>query len=177
MIVAQVMPPEQSAVVALDSVSFRVFYDEALPRVYGYLLRRCGGNRSVAEDLTQETFLAAVGELRRGRVVEARLPWVLGIARHKLVDYYRRSERMRRELPLAEDADGVGVEPHAGDDRALAALVSLPAAQRAALVLRHLDGLSVPEVAAVLERSVEAVESLLARGRVSFRRAYAEVSE
>jgi DNA-directed RNA polymerase specialized sigma24 family protein len=43
--------------------------------------------------------------------------------------------------------------------------------------LRHLDGLSVPEVAATLERSVEAVESLLARGRVSFRRAYTEVSE
>jgi RNA polymerase sigma-70 factor (ECF subfamily) len=44
--------------------------------------------------------------------------------------------------------------------------------QRAALVLRHLDGYSVPEVAAALGRSVEATESLLARGRRHFRRAY-----
>ncbi len=69
------------------------------------------------------------------------------------------------------------LEPEVGDERAVEVLAQLPAAQRAALVLRHLDGLSVPEVARTLERSVEAVESLLARGRVSFRRAYAEVSE
>ena len=63
---------------------------------------------------------------------------------------------------------------HETDDRALAALAAVPAAQRVALVLRHVDGLSVPEVATALGRSIEAVESLLARGRVGFRRAYAE---
>jgi RNA polymerase sigma-70 factor (ECF subfamily) len=56
----------------------------------------------------------------------------------------------------------------------VAALARVPAAQRAALVLRHVDGFSVPEVADLLGRSVEAVESLLARGRVSLRRAYLE---
>ena len=178
MIVAQVMPTGKAVSIPLDAASFRVFYDEALPRVFGYLLRRCGGNRSVAEDLTQETFLAAVRQLRGGCPVEAPLPWVLGIARHKLVDHYRRSERWGPEPFVAEsEADGATMEPDAGDERAVAALARLPAAQRAALVLRHLDGLSVPEVATALERSVEAVESLLARGRASFRRAYAEVPE
>jgi RNA polymerase sigma-70 factor (ECF subfamily) len=178
MIVAQVMPSSRAESVSLDSGSFRVFYDEALPRVYGYMLRRCGGSRSVAEDLTQETFLAAVRELQRGRTVESALPWVLGIARYKLVDYYRRSERWLPEQVLGEvEVDGVIEAPEVGDERAVEALAQLPAAQRAALVLRHLDGLSVPEVATTLARSVEAVESLLARGRVSFRRAYAEVSE
>ena len=46
--------------------------------------------------------------------------------------------------------------------------------QRAALVLRHMEGLSVPELAQVLGRSVEAAESLLSRGRVGFKRAYLE---
>jgi RNA polymerase sigma-70 factor, ECF subfamily len=177
MIVAQVMPSEQPITVGLDPASFRVFYDEALPRVYGYVLRRCGGDRAVAEDLTQETFLAAVRELRRDRSVEAPIPWVLGIARHKLVDHYRRSERWQPAPEPAEVDTGGSVEPDVSDGRAVEALAQVPAAQRAALVLRHLDGLSVPEVASVLERSVEAVESLLARGRVSFRRAYAEVSK
>ena len=48
--------------------------------------------------------------------------------------------------------------------------------QRAALVLRHMEGLSVPELAQVLGRSVEAAESLLSRGRVGFKRAYLEES-
>jgi DNA-directed RNA polymerase specialized sigma24 family protein len=58
--------------------------------------------------------------------------------------------------------------------RALAALAKVPSPQREALALRHLDGMSVPQVAAALRRSVEATESLLARGRVKFRRAYLE---
>jgi RNA polymerase sigma-70 factor (ECF subfamily) len=45
------------------------------------------------------------------------------------------------------------------------------------LVLRYLDGLSVPEIAATVGRSVAAVESLVARGRVSFKRAYDEAGD
>ena len=56
-------------------------YDRALPQVYGYLLRRCG-DRTLAEDLTSETFLGAVGADGPFTV-----PWLIGIARHKLVDH------------------------------------------------------------------------------------------
>jgi RNA polymerase sigma-70 factor (ECF subfamily) len=162
---------------AADAASFRVFYAEALPRVYGYFLRRCGGAVVVAEDLTQDTFLAAVTELRKGRAVAAPVPWVLSIARHKLVDHYRRQERAERLLRKKErDLAVAGADGgSAARDRTVAALIQVPAAQRAALVLRHLDGLSVPDVARTLGRSVESVESLLARGRQSFRRAYQEV--
>jgi RNA polymerase sigma-70 factor, ECF subfamily len=177
MIAAEAMPTGHAEPFALDSASFRAFYDEALPRVYGYLLRRCSGNVAIAEDLTQETFLAAVRELRKQRRIDAPVPWILGIARHKLVDHYRRSETRKPELALVDDPELPAAEPDASDELALTALDRVPAAQRAALVLRHLDDLSVPEVATVLGRSVEAVESLLARGRVSFRRAYLEVSK
>jgi RNA polymerase sigma-70 factor, ECF subfamily len=154
-----------------DPARFRAFYEAALPRVYGYLVHRCG-SVTVAEDLAQETFLAAVVELRKGTVVEAPLPWIFGIARHKLVDHYRRSERLGAAArPSDEPAPELD-----SDGRALAALSTVPPAQRLALVLRHVDGLSVPEIAAALGRSVEAVESLLARGRVGFRRAYLETA-
>jgi RNA polymerase sigma-70 factor (ECF subfamily) len=164
----------------LDEATFRAFYDDALPRVYGYLLHRCSGRVQVAEDLTQETFLAAVRELRRGRRVEAAIPWVYGIARHKLIDHYRRQERAERLVGgAAGDAPETSLDASASATRddLLEALESLPAAQRAALVLRHADGCSVPEVAEALGRSIEAVESLLARARVGFRQAYGEASQ
>lgn len=157
---------------------FRAFYAEALPRVYGYFIVRCRAEPSVAEDLTQEVFLAAVAELNRGRVVNAPLPWIVGIARHKLMDHLRCQRRtgwsvvrwedvVREEIPVDESEV-------ISSGRALAALAAVPSPQREALALRHVDGLSVPDVAAALGRSVEATESLLARGRVKFRRAYLE---
>lgn len=162
-----------------DPDAFRAFYDEALPRVYSYLFHRCGGRVAVAEDLTQETFLAAVKEIKRGRTVETPVAWVLVIARHKLVDHYRREEREERKAEAAREALAVDDELVSWDgevsrERALAALRSVAASQRAALALRYLDGLSVPEVADALGRSVEATESLLARGREAFKRLYVE---
>jgi RNA polymerase sigma-70 factor (ECF subfamily) len=167
MLSMQAIEAPAGALAADDGDSFRRFYEEALPLVYGYLVRRCGGSAATAEDLTQETFLAAVAELRKGRRVEAPVPWVLGIARHKLLDHYRRQSRRERTVTLGDDLELVSGAPEDADDRAVAALARVP---------RHLDGFSVPEVASALGRSIEAVESLLVRGRTSFRRAYAEVN-
>ena len=163
----------------LDPESFRSFYEEALPRVYGYFLHRCGGSVAVAEDLTSETFLAAVRELKREKRVETPIAWIYGIARHKLVDHYRREEREERSLALAFQAEEREEELVVSDDpasreRAIAALAEVAPTQRAALVLCYVDGLSVAEAAAALVRSVEAVESMLARGRQTFKRAYLE---
>src|SRR3954451_18711136 len=72
-------------------------YDEALPQVYGYLLSRCG-QRALAEDLTAETFLAAVDTVRKDQPVSA--AWLVGVARHKLADHWRRQAREERGLSL-----------------------------------------------------------------------------
>ncbi|MFN8589888.1 MAG: RNA polymerase sigma factor [Thermomicrobiales bacterium] len=76
-----------------DPERFRDFYTAALPRVYGYFAHRLGGDTALAEDLTQDTFLAAVRELRRGASVTEPMPWLLGIARHKWLDHLRRQQR------------------------------------------------------------------------------------
>src|SRR5262245_8747633 len=166
---------------ALDSSpdAFPAFYEEALPRVYGYFLHRCGGSVQVAEDLTQETFLAAVAELKKGRRVRAPIAWIYGIARHKLLDHYHTQERLERGLVPAGEADEfedelVVPEDEEAHERAIAALASVAASQRAALVLCYVDGFSVREAAGILGKGEEAVESLLARGRASFKRAYLE---
>jgi RNA polymerase sigma-70 factor (ECF subfamily) len=151
-------------------------YDRALPQVYGYLLPRCG-SPPVAEDLTAETFLAAVTALQRGTVGSVTVGWLVGVARHKLVDHWRRLAREERKLALAHDEAAVSDDPwDAHLDAAVArdVLGELGAHHRAALTLRYLDGLGVAEVADHLGRTLHATEALLVRARSAFRRAYGE---
>ena len=74
-------------------------YDDALPHVYGYLLARCG-DIGLAEDLTAESFLAAVHAVRKPGAPDPSIPWLIGVARHKLADHWRRAEREQRGLRL-----------------------------------------------------------------------------
>jgi RNA polymerase sigma-70 factor (ECF subfamily) len=176
-----VSAPRAETVLGLDARSFGAFYDDALAHIYGYFLHRCGGSVTIAEDLTQETFLAAVAELAKDRRVTAPTAWIHGIARHKLLDHYRQQERVERSLSAAWEAEQLEAEVVVEDtqqarERTVQALASVAASQRAALVLCYLDGYSVPEAAQQLGKSTEAVESLLARGRLSFKRAYLEES-
>lgn len=129
-------------------------YDTALPEVYGYLLSRCA-QRALAEDLTAETFLAALQACRRQPPPSPSTGWLVGIARHKLVDHWRALEREERGLRVLDG--GADVEDDPWDSR--------------------LDGLAVPEVAAHLGRTVHATETLLVRARKAFRHDYARLTE
>lgn len=153
-------------------------YDAALPQVYGYVLARCG-RRALAEDLTSETFLAAATACRRHPPPAMSTGWLIGIARHKLVDHWRAAEREERGLRAVGESDRV-VDPWADDpwDAHLDAVVAREVldaqtgVHRAVLTLRYLDGLAVPECARALGRTVAATESLLTRARAAFRRSY-----
>lgn len=148
-------------------------YDDALPQVYGYLLHRCR-NSSVAEDIAAETFMAAIESIGRGAVAEVTTAWLIGIARHKLVDHWRRIERDERNL-RAVDAPAAADDPWNAELDGFAArdtLERLGAHHRSALTLRYVDDLSVPQVAAILDRTVHATEALLVRARRAFRDVY-----
>jgi RNA polymerase sigma-70 factor (ECF subfamily) len=154
---------------ALDGAALVALYERAIPQVYGYLLDRCG-DRATAEDLTAETMLAAV----RSADVTPSMPWLIGVARHKLADHWRRKARDQRLVDeLSSDATtGVAEDPwDASLDASAAAdtLRRLGPHHRLALTLRYVDGLSVPETAEVLERTVHATEALLVRARRAFR--------
>ena len=148
-------------------------YDRALPHVYGYLLSRCGAV-GLAEDLTAETLLAAVDAVRSRRVAVS-VPWLVGVARHKLVDHWRRLAREESglravgggEAPVSDEWD-VRLDAL----RARDTLQLLSPLHRAVLTLRYLDDLPVPDVAVLVERSLHATEGLLVRARGAFRRAY-----
>jgi RNA polymerase sigma-70 factor, ECF subfamily len=147
-------------------------YEEALPEVYGYLLSRCG-NREVAEELASETFLGAVSACRKSDAAPVSIPWLIGVARHKLADHWRRREREERGLRLVHEPELT--DPWNEELDALVArqvLGRLGAHHQAALTLRYVDGLGVAEVARCLGRTVHATEALLVRARTAFRKAY-----
>jgi RNA polymerase sigma-70 factor (ECF subfamily) len=165
-----------------SEAAFRTFYDRTLPVLYGYLLRRAGGDVATAEDLAQATFVEVV---RRRGAFDGRSDvrtWVIGIARHKLLDSWRRRSRDEHRLMQLQVRE-LSLETDdrrwrwADDGEQLTALLArLPALQRAALVLHYADGLPVREVAHQLHRSESATESLLTRGRVALRDAWQEAS-
>jgi RNA polymerase sigma-70 factor (ECF subfamily) len=152
-------------------------YDPALPQVYGYLLRRCG-RRETAEDLTAETFLAAAAAVQRRDPPPVDVGWLIGVARHKLADHWRRQAREERGLravaadPSDQPAADDPWDAHLDALRADETLAALAPQHRLALTLRYLDDLPVPEVADLLGRTVHATEALLVRARRAFRDQY-----
>ncbi len=151
-------------------------YDEALPAVYGYFVRRCG-DRGTAEDLTSDTFLAAMDAARKGSPPVITVPWLIGVARHKLADHYRRRHD-RFTVPVAEppEPETPSDDWDAELDRIVAesVLARLPDHHRAVLSLRYLDDRSVNECAELIGRTVHATEALLVRARRAFRLQYPE---
>lgn len=158
-----------------NEARFRVWYDEALPRVYHYLLARCG-DQSVAEEVTQEAFIEAVRSRRRFEGRSDPVTWICAIGRNRLADHVRRDHRDgTRHLRLINaQSDRDPSAWHQSDVRedVERALATLTPEHRLALMLRYRDGMRVREVAGLLRRSESATESLLSRAREGFRRAY-----
>ena len=154
-------------------------YDAHVADVYGFVLRRCG-RIELAEDLTQEVFVAAATRFRD--MAEVPSPaWLYRVARSRLIDRWRREARGATKLRLVGAQEGsraVGGDPAervAAGERLVSVLDTLPASQRAVLILRYFDDYTVSQIAEELGRSVRATESLLARARRSFESEYGEV--
>lgn len=141
-------------------------YDATFDAVYRYAAHLTG-QRTAAEDVTQETYSRLVRAARDGRVSEIGVGWLITTARRIWLDRVRAEGREHARLRLvASQPTPRGGEPdqasHLGAADLLAALSNR---ERAALVLRYLDDLPVTEVAEQLGTTVRATESLLQRAK------------
>lgn len=147
------------------------------PVVFGFVLRRVG-DRSLAEDLTQETFLRAWRARRSfrgddpGGEGSSMRGWLCAIAANVVRDNARRSSRRPAEVPAPEHFDiptSGDVGDRLAEQEALGrfrdALVALPAHHREMFLLRERDGMSYREIATALDCPVGSVMSGLARAR------------
>jgi RNA polymerase sigma factor (sigma-70 family) len=151
--------------------AFALFYRRHLAAVVGFLLRE-SGDRELAADLAAEVFATALLAAGRYRPEHpSALPWLCGIARHKLRESRRRGRaenraRLRLGIPAEslEDEDLARVEELAGEGASVLALLQqLPAVQRQALQARVIEGRDYDEIAREIGTSQAAVRQRVSR--------------
>ncbi|MCY3995276.1 MAG: RNA polymerase sigma factor [Rhodobacter sp.] len=165
--------PNEALLVAFsngDGEAARVLALRLTPIALGYALRMLGGDRAEAEDVAQEAMLRLWRQSRSWRQGEAKVTtWLYRVVSNLCTDRLRRG----RTVGIDQIPDPVDGAPsmetrlmQLARKRALSsALANLPTRQRQAVVLRHLEGLSNPEIAEIMGIGVDAVESLTARGK------------
>lgn len=164
-----------------DPAAIRALVARKLPRIMG-LAQRMLSDTAEAEDVAQETFLRVWRQAPRWRTGEARFDtWLHRVALNLCYDRLRR----RREIPTNDPpeqpdegpAPDRGLQAQDTGRRVGAALDRLPERQREAIVLCHYQELGNIEAAAVMGVTVEALESLLSRGRRALRASLADLVE
>ena len=165
-------------VLAKDRKATADFVSRCSDWVYSFVQYRLTPRTEMVEDLMQETLLAAWQGLPNFRGDGSLRSWVLGIARHKVEEYYRKSIR---EAESPDDEDSAleltvipmieqQLDSAMQQERVQATLALLPEAYGLALLWRYRDGKSAREMAELTGKTEKAIERLLARARENFRR-------
>ena len=166
------------AVAARDSSAIERFYRAYSDRVMRYAYPRVQEQYEDAEEITLDTFKAAIELAHTFDGTSTASTWLCAIARLKVVDHWRRKNSGRRipqsllrplDDPMVDTRSRLqasGPEAAFGRDELVDdVLACLNEDEREALMLKYVDGLSVRETAQVMRRSDKAVESLLSRAK------------
>ena len=170
-------------VLAKDRKATAEFVARCADWLYSFVRHRLAPRTEMVEDLVQDILLAAWEGLPNFRGDANLRSWVLGIARHKVEDYYR---RRIRDAESNEDEDSVPeaavvpmfeqqLDSAIQQERVQATLALLPEAYGLALLWRYRDGKSAREMAQLTGKTEKAIERLLARARENFRRRWNDV--
>lgn len=157
-----------------DVAAFRDLYAAYFDRIYGYVLVILR-DRHEAEDVAQQVFVKAMQGIggyqgTPGASFEA---WLFRIARNAVMDVLRRSRRVKVEDPATiddrrarggENQEAIAELSRLDDSEVAVFLERLPDAQRDAIVLRFVLGMSAEEVGQAMNRRTEAVRALQSRG-------------
>ncbi len=167
-----------------DVDAFGAFYERYVDRLYRLIYYQMNAHQADAEDVLQETMLAAVKSIGRFRGSSRLFTWLCSIAYHKITDQRRRGIAAGRGDTLLNESQMRGLNGQNGlvakTETRLAvrqALASMPVQYRQVLVLKYVEGFSVEDIAVIMGRSFKGVESLLSRARESLRAALAQEAE
>jgi RNA polymerase sigma-70 factor (ECF subfamily) len=166
-----------------DSVAMAEFYNIYRNRLYSLVLEQVDRDESVAEDLVQEVFLAALGSLDKFRGDSQLYTWLRSIAFHKINDLYRRQAREPKLKNSFPDFNALKLEQTGDSELATLtemeseeirqsvhqALAGLPQDYQEVLVLKYLKDMPVLAISQIMGRSPKSVEGLLSRARKAMR--------
>lgn len=159
-----------------DEQAFTLLVDRYMTALHGFVWRMLG-NSSDVEDVVQETFLRVWYRAEQWQEGRAKLStWMHRIAHNLCIDLYRQNRGIKVDIEL-EEVQNVATATQPEDiwlqaeisQQVEHALQALPEKQRSAVILCHYQGMSNRQAAEVMDVSVAALESLLARGRRTLR--------
>jgi RNA polymerase sigma-70 factor (ECF subfamily) len=159
-----------------DPAALGALYDQYSPRIYTYVYHRVG-HAEVAEDLTGQVFMRMLEAVRSGRTWRTSFSgWLYRIAHNLVIDYYRRRGRasfvdLDDVDPVRSEADPLGaIEAKLDSERLQSALSRLTDEQAEVITLRFLEGLSIAEVATIMNKNEGAIKALQYRAVMALRR-------
>jgi len=157
-----------------------VFYKKYFKIVFGYVKRRINDEKD-AEELSNTILLSAWNSLPSFSGKSSEKNWIMGVARHKIIDFYRKKKLktvLFSSLPQLEDVADKSIGPE-GDslkselkNEIKQILNELSEGYGQILRLKYIDGLKNGQIAKVLKKSYKSVESKLARARAKFKEIY-----
>ncbi len=162
-----------------DRMAMAELYDRYSDRLYSLVFNQVDRNRDIAEDIVQETFLAALKSAKGFKGRSSAYTWLCSIAYHKVADHYRRQSRERKrmvsgvDVDTVDDAENPGRQPQpdslieSAETRQVVneALAKLPWDYRQVLILKYVEEMSVVEIGQIMNRSPKSIEGLLTRSR------------
>jgi RNA polymerase sigma-70 factor (ECF subfamily) len=153
----------------------RRIYRETIDALYGFASRRCGGQRELAEDVTQEVWLRAVREWRHKGVPDNPLGWLTTVARNLILNHLRRREAVSLDAVSAAEVLDALESNTVSDSAEIAtvvreALTRLPKDEAQLLETFHYDRCKVAQLAEAYGISERAIEGRLRRARERLRR-------
>jgi len=153
--------------------AWRQLFELHFDAVYRFCLALTGGRRELAEETTQQAFIAAAQRIGRYRSQQGTFrAWLLGIARNRYLTLGAKERRRQRYEALAQDESHASAGDPEPDLRVHEALAHMPLEYRRVLENKYLRRLTVKEMAETDGMSIEAIESLLRRARDRFAEVY-----
>lgn len=172
------------AVLQKDRKAAAAFVAVHIDAVYAYVRHRLAPRADLADDVVQDVFVAALDGLRSFQAQSSLRTWLIGIARHKIEDFYRGRLRAAqvfddRETDAAEaNSDEPPIDESIDRDRARtrarAILARMPEHYGLLLIWRYWEQRSTRDIAAAVGSTEKSVERMLARARAKFRRLWIE---
>jgi len=165
-----------------DRDALQQLYLRYVDRLYSFAFHQVGRNKAVAEDIVQETFIAALNSAAKFRGRSQFYTWLCSIAYHKITDFYRQQGREKHAEPppkiAAADLEQIAeseptilskIESQEAKQTVEQALSRLPLNYRQVLLFKYVEQMPVSDISLVMHRSPKSVEGLLTRARQTLR--------
>lgn len=165
-------------------------YDAYFERIYSLIFNQVARNKEAADDIVQETFIAALKSAGKFNGRSKAYTWLYSIATRKVADFYRRQKRIDKHhiqsfdgtveldwLPDKNQPHSDPLDSYTDNHQVQEAISRIPLHYRQVLILKYVEDMPVVEIGQVMERSPKSVEGLLGRARQELRKALSKQNE